>query len=95
MDAKDALKESELANQEKDKRIAELKEIVARLTANNNDMLALLTQKVGLEDSLKLAKKANEELLNRVSEETKKNSSLNSKVEASEEEIQRLRKLIR
>ena len=94
MDAKEALKESESANQAKDQKIAELKEIVARLTTNNNDMLALLTQKVGLEDSLKLAKTANEELLHKLSLETEKNSTLNKKVEANEAEIQRLRTLI-
>ena len=93
-EAKNALKESELAGQEKDHKIAELKEIVARLTANNNDMLALLTQKVGLEDNLKMAKAANEELVHRLNAETQKNETLSTKVDNNEDEIKRLRKVI-
>lgn len=79
----------------KNEQIQELKAMITRLTANNNDMLALLTQKVGLEDSLKVAKSANQELLKKLTEETKKTINLSTKLSSAEQEIQRLRIVVK
>eukprot|EP00095_Tigriopus_kingsejongensis_P011310 maker-scaffold14_size734282-snap-gene-6.30 protein:Tk11310 transcript:maker-scaffold14_size734282-snap-gene-6.30-mRNA-1 annotation:"family transcriptional regulator" len=79
----------------KNDQIQELKSMISRLTANNSDMLALLTQKVGLEDSLKVAKTANEELLRKLTTETKKSINLATKLSTAEQEIQRLRIVVK
>ncbi|TRY71631.1 hypothetical protein TCAL_14872 [Tigriopus californicus] len=79
----------------KNEQIQELKAMITRLTANNNDMLALLTQKVGLEDSLKVAKSANQELLKKLTDETKKTINLSTKLSSAEQEIQRLRIVVK
>ena len=51
------------AIREKDEKLEDMKARVARLTANNNDMLAILSTKVRLEESLKSTEMANRKLL--------------------------------
>ena len=48
---------------EQEVKLEDMKAIVARLTANNNDMLAILSTKVRLEESLKTVETANRKLL--------------------------------
>ena len=51
------------AIREKDKKNEDMKLIVGRLTGTNNDMLAILSSKVRLEESLKTVETANRKLL--------------------------------
>ena len=48
---------------EKDEKLNDMKVIVGRLTGTNNDMLAILSSKVRLEESLKTVETANRKLL--------------------------------
>ena len=48
---------------EKDEKIEDMKAIVARLTGTNNDMLAILTTKVRIEESYKVLEMANKKLI--------------------------------
>ena len=51
------------AIRQKDKKNEDMKLIVGRLTGTNNDMLAILSSKVRLEESLKTVETANRKLL--------------------------------
>ena len=48
---------------EKDEKIEDMKTIVGRLTATNNEMLAILSTKVRLEESVKSLESANRKLI--------------------------------
>ena len=48
---------------ERDEKLVDMKTIVARLTGTNNDMLAILSTKVRLEESLKSLESANRKLM--------------------------------
>ena len=59
----------ELDNAQKDQKIADCKSVISRLTTNNNDMLALLTNKADVEESLKLAQSSISKLTKQLSQE--------------------------
>ena len=48
---------------EKDEKIEDMKTIVGRLTGTNNEMLAILSTKVRLEESVKSLESANRKLI--------------------------------
>ena len=57
------LKQKELLIQERDDKLDDMKTIVGRLTGTNNELLAILSTKVRLEESLKSLESANRKLI--------------------------------
>ena len=91
---KDVIKNLETKIDSKDKEIKELKYALSRLTANNNEMLALLTHKVNVEESINEIKKENEQIKKQLTFEKQRNTVLASKIKTSETEASRLEKII-
>jgi len=84
--------ESELHGQ--DKNISNLKLIISRLTANNNDMLAILSTKASIEDSAKLLESENLRLIRDLEFHQQKNAQLENKVRQNEHEAGRMHRII-
>ena len=57
------LEQKELLIQERDDKLDDMKTIVGRLTGTNNELLAILSTKVRLEESLKSLEAANRKLI--------------------------------
>lgn len=90
---KQAVSDRELLR-EKDLTIEDLKAIVSRLTTNNSDMLAILTTKVRLEETLKTVEAANRKLMTDLAEERRNKASLEVQLSAVKREVVQLRNII-
>ena len=79
---------------EKDEKIEDMKAIVARLTGTNNDMLAILTTKVCIEESYKVLEMANKKLIQELKNEQSHNRDLDAMNLKQRKEIAQLQKNI-
>ena len=88
------LADSEDELHHRDEKISNLKLIISRLTANNNDMLAILSTKASIEDSAKLLESENLRLSRNLEFHRQKNAQLENKVRQNENEAGRMHRII-
>ena len=78
----------------KDAKLAESQEVINRLATNNNDMLALLTSKADLEESLAAAQAFNRKLSSQLEDEKTKRKQLQTELVKAQKESAHLSQVV-